>query len=252
MANTYFKLMLAFANSMIYLLCTNNLLSNKNYMPKYIEQPKFSGYLFQNTKFLIIYCHGGGYVMGHALQSKRFFYKMLQKDPQFSIFSLQYTLNDSNKAYQELCDCIDYFQQQNYHIQLFGTSAGGHMCLKYCYKHNSKNIDKLILCSPWINPQEKIIHHSDYVPPKILNQISDMINEENMNKKLSLPPTFIIYGDRECFVSQIESFLEKNPKIKTFVGVNREHAFLVLPFINRNIKDTVLLELMKFIEYVKK
>lgn len=222
----------------------------------YIDKKTFRGYLLKsNNNYknkIIIYCHGGGYVFGNAMHSILLFDEIIKDNPDLNIFSLEYTLENPRKAFLELVSCISYFKYYK-NIYLMGTSAGGHLVLKYCINNP---IYKTILLSPWINPNHKVNTYTDYVPPLLINNISKRIKESNLMHKIEQlnnsqlkklrQKIFLIYGDRECFKNQIELFI-KFLKPNYFKGLNMPHAFMILPFTDNTIKREALLNIYHFL-----
>ena len=171
------------------------------------------------------------------------FNQLFQQDKlNLTIFTLEYTLYNPDKAYQELSSSIIFFKNIILKTYLMGTSAGGHLVLKYSL---NTPVEKIILLSPWINPKKKIIHFSDYMPPKLINQVGNLITADNLMNKINFlnnnnlkklqQKILIIYGSRECFKEQIEIFIEK-VKPKYYIGLKMPHAFMILPFGNQKIK----------------
>ena len=227
------------------------LVLEQNFSKIYIDEVYFKGFLLSNEKkkdILLIYCHGGGYVLGNPMDGILMFNQLFKQNQiNLTIFTLEYTLYNPYKAYQELSSSIIFFKKQNFNkIYLMGTSAGGHLVLNYSL---NTPIEKIILLSPWINPNEKINHFNDYMPPKLINQVGSLIKAENLmneinflnndNLKKLQQKILIIYGSRECFKEQIEKFIEK-VKPRYYKGLKMPHAFLILPFSDSKIKIQAL------------
>ena len=90
------------------------LVLEQNFTKIYINEVNFKGFLLSSEKkknFLLIYCHGGGVVLGNPRDGILMFNQLFQQDKlNLTIFTLEYTLYNPDKAYQELSSSIIFLK----------------------------------------------------------------------------------------------------------------------------------------------
>ena len=107
------------------------LVLEQNFTKIYINEVNFKGFLLSSEKkknILLIYCHGGGYVLGNSMDGF-FMFNQLFKQDKLNLILPWNTLCTIQLAYQNYLHLL--FLKHNFKkIYLMGTSAGGHLVIK--------------------------------------------------------------------------------------------------------------------------
>lgn len=182
-----------------------------------------------NNNRLIIYLHGGCYVLG-SIESHRALVSHIAAYLALPILFVEYSrapekpfpaaINEIEKVYQILT------RHPGTDIILMGDSAGGGLSVSIISKHNERNGKApicLVLLSPWVDlscTNESMLTNKDSDPiltQKALQDYASMYVDgnslpeanpvENMHGKF--PPTLILVGSTEILLDDSRSIYNK-------------------------------------------
>mgnify|MGYP000703968956 CR=1 FL=1 len=219
------KLLQPFSLSLLKVTKTNRLIEG---VPCLIFEPKKA-----SPGTLIIYLHGGGYVIG----SSEYYRTMLAKlalDCEAEVVGVDYRLAPEHAIPAAHSDCISVVKSlasdpknSDRKIILMGDSAGGGLCLATLVSDECqqmyKKVDASVLISPWLvatNQDLLELKHeaSDILDQKVLSYWSKtaVVNSESaalldvMNVDFNkLPPLYIQTGGAEVFSKQVSQFVAR-------------------------------------------
>jgi acetyl esterase/lipase len=211
---------------------------------------------------IIIYFHGGGFVLGNAVYT-RHFTKDLAEETGSMVVSVDYPLGPDNKindiienvsAIYDLI-CIKY---PDSNISLIGTSAGGSIALSLALKINKdkkKPLKSLVLYSPLTDLSETY---------KNMNEVTDKVISKNVKKgcrkvilgkykkkdmyaspllhvRNNLPKTMIVVDNNETLFTDsyvlYNKCIENNIESKLIIYKNAYHAFQTLSNKTKETKE---------------
>ena len=214
-----------------------NIYRNKDlYRKKYkiINEDSFTGiYMNEDRKKnkLILYVHGGGYIIGSEYISNNFF-NSINDNNEVSIFSLKYTLGSYITASKELISAIKYFRDQFKEIILVGSSAGAHLIFSNVNYFKDVNI-KIIAISPWTASTEYFNNslYDTFLKRAYQSEPINLLQEKN-NK---YPETLVIYSKKEIILPEIKKFLKKinkETKLSVYEIDSKLHSYpIIIPVI---------------------
>jgi len=205
-----------------------------------------------NTNKLVIYLHGGGFVLG-SIQSHQALVSHLAKHLSVPVLFVEYSLAPEKpypNAIDDVLSVYDYLLHQNPKIDIIfmGDSAGGGLAVSVISKINERGIrppEFMVLISPWIdlsctNESYFTNANSDPVLTKKLSQdfaalyIGDHdLSEVNPIDKMfgQFPPTLIIVGSGEILIDDSKTIYNKimsqQVKVKLSVYKNQSHVWLL-------------------------
>ena len=211
-----------------------------------------------SKKYVILYCHGGGYSTGSSLYARSITTK-LASSTSIDVISFDYRLAPENPypaALEDAMKAWEYLLLLGYggrEIILAGDSAGGNLALVLTHKLKQENRilpKSLILISPWTDLLSTGKSHNtraDLDP--ILNEVylNAMIKnyadgEDTKNPLISplygdfrgFPPTYIQVGDYEVLLNDSTLLEKKMLKDDVLVRIDifKEmwHVFQMSPF----------------------
>jgi monoterpene epsilon-lactone hydrolase len=216
-----------------------------------INDPNFKAFWYGSASpdsketVVILYVHGGAYVINNALGATQMFdfiiSKLKEQGIECAVISVEYTLaplgafprpvHEVVNAYQFLLKKLGIGPNR---IIVAGDSSGGALALALNYQvKDSTPPAGLVLISPWVDsrPSDKLESSPnleyDFLTPKFLNQsINIYLQGQSQNQLTSpilgntqgLPLTLVVYGGKEIFKDDIEAFMKK---FKTENGEDR-------------------------------
>jgi len=185
-----------------------------------------------NPEAVLIYLHGGAYIAGSANGFQGFVAELVSLSGCIAIVP-DYRLAPEHPMPAGIDDCLAVIkavsqQYPNAEIVLAGDSAGGGLSLA-CALHDdlqtSKLIARLVLISPWVNPNAdsgSIIRNAntDFLCKAFLDYgFEAYLGDSGADKNdprvdfsnadcAALPACYIQFGDAELFCDQIQSFCD--------------------------------------------
>lgn len=209
-------------------------------------------------KYVILYCHGGGYSTGSSLYARTLTSK-LAMSTSMDVLSFDYRLAPENPypaATQDAMRVWNYLMLFGYgarDIILAGDSAGGNLALSLTLKlkEEGRLLPRgLVLMSPWTDlTSSGAAHQTKAEIDPVLNTgyLEEMIRNyasgENLEDPLisplfgkydGFPPTYIQVGGNEILLDDSVALYEKlikanvYAKLDTFEGM--WHVFQMSPF----------------------
>jgi len=209
-------------------------------------------------KYVIFYCHGGGYSTGGSLYARTLTSK-LAAATSMDVLSFDYRLAPEHPAPAALTDALkvwDYLMLLGYgarDVILAGDSAGGNLalCLTMKLKEQNRLLPRgIVLMSPWTDLYSKGISYrerKDLDPILTEEYIDRMIEayakgQDLKNPLISplygnfekFPPTYIQVGSNEILYSDSTRLLERMRAVKASVKLDEFpgmwHVFQMSPF----------------------
>lgn len=209
-------------------------------------------------KYIIFYCHGGGYMTGSSLYARTLTTK-LATSTSMDVFCFDYRLAPENPYPAAIDDALrawDYVMQLGYgarDVIVAGDSAGGNMALSLVHhlKEQERILPRgLLLMSPWTDMTcsgKSYDTRKDVDPvldaPYINRAISCYAPDEDLENPFisplfgdfeNFPPTYIQVGDNEILLQDavmLHKAMQKDKvsaKLDIFHGM--WHVFQMSPF----------------------
>lgn len=211
-----------------------------------------------SKKYVILYCHGGGYSTGSSLYARSITTK-LASSTSIDVLSFDYRLAPENPypaALEDAMKAWEYLLLLGYggrEIIVAGDSAGGNLALVLTHKLKQENRilpKSLILISPWTDLLSTGKSHNTRVDlDPILNEaylnamIKNYADGEDIKNPLisplygdfrGFPPTYIQVGDYEILLNDSTLLDKKMLKDDVLVRIDifKEmwHVFQMSPF----------------------
>ena len=209
-------------------------------------------------KYIILYCHGGGYSTGSSLYARTLTTK-LASSTSMDVLSFDYRLAPENPypaATQDAMQIWDYLMLLGYgarDVILAGDSAGGNLALSLTLKlkEEKRLLPRgLVLMSPWTDltssgeshetrAQIDPVLHAGYLAEMIRNYAP----EEDLNNPFisplfgnyeGFPPVYIQVGENEILLDDsvmlYRKLLEANVSVKLDRFPGMWHVFQMSPF----------------------
>lgn len=209
-------------------------------------------------KYIILYCHGGGYSTGSSLYARTLTNK-LAMSTSMDVLSFDYRLAPENPypaAIQDAMRVWNYLMLLGYgarDVILAGDSAGGNLALVLTLrlKEEGRLLPRgLVLMSPWTDLTSSGKSHKTRAEiDPVLNAayLDEMIRnyadgQELENPSISplfgdydgFPPTYIQVGDNEILLDDsvmlYQKLLESNVSVKLDIFKGMWHVFQMSPF----------------------
>lgn len=209
-------------------------------------------------KYVILYCHGGGYSTGSSFYARSITTK-LANATSMDVFSFDYRLAPENPYPAATEDAMKAWNHLMLHgygardVIIAGDSAGGNLALSLVHKLKQENRllpRGLVLFSPWtdLTCSGKTYETRKAVDPILSKKyIEEMIQnyapgEDLENPLISplfgnfegFPPTYIQVGDNEILLADAISLHKKmsraNVSVKLDVFKGMWHVFQMAPF----------------------
>lgn len=197
-------------------------------------------------KYVILYCHGGGYSTGSTLYARTITSK-LAASTSMDVLSFDYRLAPENPypaALEDAMKAWNYLMLLGYgarDIILAGDSAGGNLALALTLKlkEEGRLLPRgLVLLSPWTDMTSSgksyqtraavdPVLDMEYLERAIADYTRGMEDLENpyispiFGNFTGFPPTYIQVGDNEILLSDSESLHKK--MVKENVSVKLDH-----------------------------
>lgn len=209
-------------------------------------------------KYIILYCHGGGYSTGSSLYARTLTTK-LAMSTSMDVLCFDYRLAPENPypaATQDAMKIWDYLMLLGYgarDVIVAGDSAGGNLALSLVMK--LKQEDRLLprgmaLMSPWTDltsSGKSHISRAAIDPVLDAAYLQEMIENyakgENLENPLisplfgsyeGFPPTYIQVGDNEILLNDAtmlhKKMVKANVSVKLDVFKGMWHVFQMSPF----------------------
>ena len=179
----------------------------------------------QASERVVIYLHGGGYVVGSAA-SYHYTLAKVALACSAKVVGADYRLAPEHALEDVQGDCLkvaESFMAKGHDIVLMGDSAGAGLCLELAKRLNSQSespqLAGMVLISPWVAPDQpellnKEFHDGDILSEAILSRWNAAIQTDG--DKCSgasyveldckgFPKTYIQAGGAELFLGQIEA-----------------------------------------------
>lgn len=226
------------------------------------EQPLHGEWNYVNRahmkKYVILYCHGGGYSTGSSLYARTLTGK-LAMSTSMDVLSFDYRLAPEHPypaATQDAMRVWDYLMLLGYgarDIILAGDSAGGNLALSLTLqlKKEERLLPRgLVLMSPWTDlTSSGKSHVSKAEIDPVLNAayLADMIRNYASGQELDnplisplfgdydgFPPTYIQVGGNEILLDDsvmlYKKLLKANVSVKLDIFKGMWHVFQMSPF----------------------
>lgn len=219
-------------------------------------------------KYVILYCHGGGYSTGSSLYA-RILTTKLAESTSMDVLCFDYRLAPENPypaACEDAMKAWDYLMLLGYgarDVIVAGDSAGGNLALSLVHKlkQQKRLLPRgLVLLSPWTDLTSSGKTHetragvdpvldAEYLKRMIRNYVKSGVKEDGEPKEEDLkdpmisplfgefsgfPPTYIQAGDNEILLSDSlmlhEKMVQANVPVKIDVFKGMWHVFQMSPF----------------------
>ncbi len=209
-------------------------------------------------KYVILYCHGGGYSTGSTVYARTLTTK-LAESTSMDVFCFGYRLAPEHPypaAVQDGMAAWNYLMYLGYgarDVIVAGDSAGGNLALSLVLKLKSENRilpRGLLLLSPWTDltasgkshvSRQKVdpVLDAEYLERMTLNYASGLDLEDPFISPLfgdmtGFPPTYIQVGDNEILLSDAtrlhKKMVKANVSVKIDVYKGMWHVFQMSPF----------------------
>lgn len=209
-------------------------------------------------KYVILYCHGGGYSTGSSLYARTLTNK-LAMSTSMDVLSFDYRLAPENPypaATEDAMRVWNYLMLLGYgarDIILAGDSAGGNLALSLTLKLKEERRllpRGLVLMSPWTDLTSSGKSHetrSEIDPVLNAAYLEDMIRNYAEGQELKdplisplfgdydgFPPTYIQVGDNEILLDDsvmlYQKLLHANVSVKLDIFKGMWHVFQMSPF----------------------
>jgi len=209
-------------------------------------------------KYIILYCHGGGFTTG-SKEYARTITSKLAESTSMDVCSFNYRLAPENKypsAVEDVIKVWDYLMLLGYgarDIIVAGDSAGGNLALTLLHQLKQKQRlfpRGLVLMSPWIDLTGSGKSHikkakvDPILSETYLKQAISMYTEETMKENAlvsplfgdftGFPPTYIQVGENEILLDDSKRLYDKmnalNVSVHLDVYPNMWHVFQMSPF----------------------
>ncbi|MDD2971418.1 MAG: alpha/beta hydrolase [Lachnospiraceae bacterium] len=209
-------------------------------------------------KYVILYCHGGGYMTGSSMYARTLTTK-LAATTSMDVLCFDYRLSPEHPYPAALEDAVkawDYLMLLGYgarNVIVAGDSAGGNLalCLVHCLKREERLIPKgLVLMSPWTDLLTKGKSHETRasLDPVLDAEYLELATksyaegEELTNPFISplygdfrgFPRTHIQVGDNEILLNDstmlYKAMLKANVPVEIEIYKGMWHVFQMSPF----------------------
>lgn len=209
-------------------------------------------------KYIILYCHGGGYSTGSSLYARTLTTK-LATSTSMDVLCFDYRLAPEHPypaATEDAMKIWNYIMLLGYgarDIIVAGDSAGGNLALSLVMKLKMENRllpRGIMLMSPWTDLTSSGKSHitkADIDPVLNANYINEMIEnyakDENLKNPLisplfgsyeGFPPTYIQVGSNEILLNDStmlhKKMVKENVSVKIDVFKGMWHVFQMSPF----------------------
>lgn len=211
-------------------------------------------------KYVILYCHGGGYSTGSSLYARTLTTK-LAESTSMDVLCFDYRLAPENPypaACEDAMKAWDYLMLLGYgarDVIVAGDSAGGNLALSLVLKlkEQERLLPRgLVLFSPWSDlTSSGKTHITRAEVDPVLNaeylerMIKNYVKEEALDNPLisplfgdftGFPPVYIQVGDNEILLSDAtrlhKKMIQANVSAKIDVFKGMWHVFQMSPFKN--------------------
>lgn len=209
-------------------------------------------------KYVILYCHGGGYSTGSSLYARTLTTK-LAESTSMDVLCFDYRLAPENPypaATEDAMKAWDYLMLLGYgarDVIVAGDSAGGNLALSLVLKlkQQERLLPRgLVLLSPWTDLTSSGKTHAtraevdpvldaDYLERMIGNYVKEQELEDPLISPLfgdftGFPPTYIQVGDNEILLSDAtrlhKKMIQANVSAKIDIFKGMWHVFQMSPF----------------------
>lgn len=209
-------------------------------------------------KYIILYCHGGGYSTGSSLYARSLTTK-LATTTSMDVLSFDYRLAPENPypaATEDAMKVWNYLMLLGYgarDIIVAGDSAGGNLALSLVLKLKQENRlmpRGLVLMSPWTDltsSGKSHISRAGIDPVLNAGYLQEMIKNyadgEDLREPLisplfgnydGFPPTYIQVGDNEILLNDAtmlhKKMVKANVSVKMDIFKGMWHVFQMSPF----------------------
>lgn len=214
-------------------------------------------------KYVILYCHGGGYSTGSSLYA-RILTTKLAESTSMDVLCFDYRLAPENPypaACEDAMKAWDYLMLLGYgarDVIVAGDSAGGNLALSLVHKlkQQKRLLPRgLVLLSPWTDltssgkthetrAEVDPVLNAEYLKRMIHNYVGAKVQEDGALRDpfisplfgdfSGFPPTYIQAGDNEILLSDSTMLHEKmvhaNVPVKIDVFKGMWHVFQMSPF----------------------
>ena len=208
-------------------------------------------------KYVILYCHGGGYSTGSSIYARTLTTK-LAASTSMDVLSFDYRLAPEHPypaALEDAMKAWDYLMLLGYgarDVIVAGDSAGGNMALSLVLKLKKQNRilpRGLVLMSPWTDLTSSGKSHltraevdpvlnEEYLKSMIENYASGQALDDPLISPLfgdfeGFPPTYIQVGDNEVLLADAtmlhKKMIQANVSAKLDVFKGMWHVFQMSP-----------------------
>lgn len=211
-------------------------------------------------KYVILYCHGGGYSTGSSLYARTLTTK-LAESTSMDVLCFDYRLAPENPypaACEDAMKAWDYLMLLGYgarDVIVAGDSAGGNLALSLVLKlkEQERLLPRgLVLFSPWSDltssgkthitrAEVDPVLNAEYLERMIKNYVKDEALDNPLISPLfgdftGFPPVYIQVGDNEILLSDAtrlhKKMIQANVSAKIDVFKGMWHVFQMSPFKN--------------------
>lgn len=209
-------------------------------------------------KYIILYCHGGGYMTGSCLYARTITTK-LAVSTSMDVLAFDYRLAPENPYPAALNDAVkawNYLMLLGYgakDVIVAGDSAGGNMalCLVHKLKEEGRLLPRgLVLMSPWTDLTRSGKSHTTRVgvDPVLTEEYLEQVSRSYAPKEdwshplispvfgdfKDFPRTYIQVGDNEILLNDSillqKNMLRENVPVKIEIFKGMWHVFQMSPF----------------------
>lgn len=224
-----------------------------------------------NKSKIIIYLHGGGFVLG-SIQSHQALVSHLTKQLSLSILFIDYSLAPEKPYPNAINDIVSVYehlihQDPKVDIILMGDSAGGGLAVSTISKINEGEMKPptfMVLLSPQVDltcTNESFITNAKSDPVLTQKFVQDFSNLYVGDNKLAeanpietmfghFPPTLILVGSGEILLDDSKSIYQRlvrqQDKTKLCIYENQNHVW-ILKDINSEASKKTMKEIYDFI-----
>lgn len=209
----------------------------------HVKTDKVEGYWYgsESSDYILLYVHGGGFVLGDAKLPANLF--STQLGDFFRIFSLEYRLAPEHPypaAFEDVLAGYTWLLNEfpADRIIFAGDSAGGHLIFKTLSNLQSKSLPlpkAAIGISPWIDLTMSSNSYSkttDIFTKSMVtkwrnlfvNETTTILNQMVI-KTVPKLPILVIAGENELFIDEIKHFSAKHPFIQTHFHPYLYHVY---------------------------